>query len=88
MECMVAAGAGIGLAEETARRLVLQTFLGSAHLAQASDEPLTELRRKVTSPGGTTAAGLAVLEARGLEDMIIAAVKSACARSQELGRSG
>jgi len=88
MECMVAAGEGVGLSEETARRLVLQTFLGSAHLAQASDDPLPELRRKVTSPGGTTAAGLAVLEARGLEEMIIAAVSAACIRSQELGRSG
>lgn len=85
MECMVEAGIGLGLEKETARHLVLQTFLGAAHLAKTSDDSLPELRRKVTSPGGTTAAGLAVLEEKGLNDMIIEAVNAACARSLELG---
>jgi pyrroline-5-carboxylate reductase len=88
MECMVEAGVGLGLKEETALNLVVQTFLGAAHLAKASDDSLPELRRKVTSPGGTTAAGLAVLEEKGLRDMIIGAVGAACARSLELGKKG
>jgi pyrroline-5-carboxylate reductase len=86
MECMVEAGTGLGLTEETALNLVVQTFLGAAHLAKASDDSLSELRRKVTSPGGTTAAGLAVLEEKGLRDMIVEAVSAACARSLELGK--
>ncbi|MCF8144967.1 MAG: pyrroline-5-carboxylate reductase [Deltaproteobacteria bacterium] len=86
MECMVEAGAGLGLEEETALELVVQTFLGAAHLAKTSDDSLSELRRKVTSPGGTTAAGLAVLEEKGLKEMITAAVNAAWARSRELGK--
>jgi pyrroline-5-carboxylate reductase len=86
MECMVDAGVGLGLKKETALDLVIQTFLGAAHLAKASDDSLTELRRKVTSPGGTTAAGLAVLEEKGLRETIINAVNAACARSLELGK--
>jgi pyrroline-5-carboxylate reductase len=88
MECMVEAGVGLGLREETAHNLVVQTFLGAARLAKASDDSLPELRRKVTSPGGTTAAGLAVLEEKGLRHMIIGAVNAACARSLELGKKG
>lgn len=86
MECMVAAGVGLGLKEKTAHNLVVQTFLGAAYLAKTSDDPLPELRRKVTSPGGTTAAGLAVLEEKGLKEMILEAVSAACARSLELGK--
>jgi len=86
MECMVEAGVGLGLKQETALKLVVQTFLGAAHLAEASDDSLSELRWKVTSPGGTTAAGLAVLEEKGLRDMIMEAVNAACARSRELGK--
>jgi len=86
MECMVEAGTGLGLKEETALNLVVQTFLGAAHLAKASDDSLSELRRKVTSPGGTTAAGLAVLEEKGLRDTIVEAVSAAWARSLELGK--
>jgi len=86
MECMVEAGAGLGLKEETALILVVQTFLGAAYLAKASGDSLSELRRKVTSPGGTTAAGLAILEENGLQDMIVEAVNAACDRSLELGK--
>jgi pyrroline-5-carboxylate reductase len=86
MECMVDAGVGLGLKKETALDLVIQTFLGAAHLAKTSDDGLPELRRKVTSPGGTTAAGLSVLDEKGLRETIIGAVNAACARSLELGK--
>lgn len=86
MECMVAAGAGVGLPEETAHNLVVQTFLGAAHLAKTSDDSLSELRRKVTSPGGTTAAGLAVLDEKDLSGIIQDTIRAAYARSLELGK--
>lgn len=86
MECLVEAGVQNGLKEETSLNLVVQTFLGAAHLAKTSDDSLSHLRRKVTSPGGTTAAGLAVLEEKGLREMIMEAVNAACARSRELGK--
>ena len=87
MECMVDAGVAVGLKSDTSLRLVIQTFLGAAHLAKESEHPLSRLREMVTSPGGTTAAGLAVFDKMGLEDMIRKAVGSACERSVELGKN-
>lgn len=85
MECMVEAGQAVGLERETCLSLVVQTFLGAAHLAKASDEPLSRLREMVTSPGGTTAAGLAVFERMGLRETVLKAIDAACTRSVELG---
>ncbi|MBC8418866.1 MAG: pyrroline-5-carboxylate reductase [Pseudomonadota bacterium] len=87
MECMVEAGIAVGLEKETALSLVIGTFLGAAHLAKASDDSLSELRQKVTSPGGTTAAGLAVFDEKGLKKMTIDAIDAACKRSLELGKN-
>jgi len=86
MEAMVDGGAVVGFDRETATRLVLRTFLGSALLAAESDRSLSELREMVTSPGGTTAAGLAVLENRGLAETLKAAVRAARDRAVTLGR--
>lgn len=86
MECFAEAGKEVGFDEETALRLVKQTFLGAAHLAAQSPETLARLREMVTSPGGTTAAGLAVLDQKGLHGIIQEAVKAACARSVALGK--
>jgi pyrroline-5-carboxylate reductase len=87
MECMVDAGVGVGLERATALSLVIQTFLGAAHLAKSSEHPLSRLREMVTSPGGTTEAGLGVLEKMGLEETIRKAVEAACKRSVELGKN-
>lgn len=86
MEGMISAGAAVGLEKETAYRLVIQTFIGAAHLAKDSGESPSKLRERVTSPGGTTEAGLGVLEASGLETMLRKAVEAAYNRSIELGR--
>ncbi len=86
MEAMVDGGGAVGFDRETATRLVVQTFLGSALLAAESDRSLGELREMVTSPGGTTAAGLAVLENRGLAETMNAAVRAARDRAVTLGR--
>jgi len=84
---MVDAGVAVGLERETSLRLVVQTFIGAAHLAKESDEPLSELRQMVTSPGGTTAAGLAVFDEKGLEEITVKAIDAACKRSLELGKN-
>jgi pyrroline-5-carboxylate reductase len=87
MECMTDAGVALGLKRDTCLRLVIQTFLGAAHLAKESEHSLSRLREMVTSPGGTTAAGLAVFDQMGLESMIQKAVRSACERSVALGKN-
>jgi pyrroline-5-carboxylate reductase len=87
MECLVTAGVAVGLPEDTAQRLVIQTALGAGQLAKESRESLSRLREMVTSPGGTTAAGLAVFDRMGLEEMTTKAIEAAWNRSMELGKS-
>ena len=86
MECMVNAGVAVGLKRDASLRLVVQTFLGTAHLAKESELSLNALREKVTSPGGTTAEGLAIFNRMGIEDMTLKSVEAACNRSRELGK--
>jgi pyrroline-5-carboxylate reductase len=88
MECFVEAGVAVGLEKEVSRRLVVQTFLGAAHLAKNSRTPLSGLREMVTSPGGTTQAGLAAFDRLGLERIVLSAVQAAHRRSVELGQKG
>ena len=61
------------------------TFIGAAKLAAASDEPLSVLRERVTSKGGTTAAALSVMTERDLPAVIAAALEAARSRSAEMG---
>lgn len=87
MECFVEAGEKLGFDRETSTRLVVETIMGSAHLVRESEKSLSQLREMVTSPGGTTAAALAVLEERGLDSIIREAVEAACRRGAELGEN-
>ena len=82
----IAAGVLVGLPRPTAVALTTQTLLGAARLLAEGDEGPEALRAAVTSPGGTTAAGLRVLEARAVRSAVIEAVAAATARSAELGR--
>ena len=85
-ESLIDAGVLNGLSRPAASALVVQTLLGSARLlAESGDEPET-LRAAVTSPGGTTAAGLRALEARAVRSAFMEAVAAATERSRELGR--
>ncbi len=84
MEAMIAAGRAMGLDEKIARQLTLQTALGAAQMAITSDEGPAELRRKVTSPGGTTQAALNVFESEHLRDTFLKALIAARDRSREL----
>jgi len=84
-EAMIEAGVLAGLPRDVSYALSVQTLLGAATLlADGSDGP-EALRAAVTSPGGTTAAGLQVLEQRGLRAAFLDAVAAATARSQHLG---
>src|SRR5260370_975149 len=83
-EALVEAGVLAGLTRDVADDLVRQTFLGAAHLLAGPESP-SALREAVTSPGGTTAAALRVLEARGVRAAFLDAVAAAAARSRELG---
>ncbi|MBS1885722.1 MAG: pyrroline-5-carboxylate reductase [Actinobacteria bacterium] len=84
-EAMVDAGVLLGLPRDTAVALVSQTLLGSALLLVEGDQTAAELRGAVTSPGGTTAAGLLELERRGVRAAISEAIAAAAERSRQLG---
>ena len=83
-EAMADAAAELGMAPELARLLAVETALGAARMAIESDEGVAELRRRVTSPGGTTAAALDALEAGGFRTLVAQALTKAQARSQQL----
>ena len=86
MEAMQAAGEQLGLSAEAAKQLTLQTALGAAKMAIASDVDAAELRRRVTSPGGTTAEAIKVFEAQGLRDTVNQALTACRDRSEALAR--
>ncbi len=84
-EALIEAGEAVGLERATAETLALQTLLGSARLLAESGQAPDQLRANVTSPGGTTAAGLAVFENADLRGTVRSAVEAATKRSSELG---
>lgn len=86
-EAMIEAGVEMGMPREMARSLTLQTILGAARLLVESGEEPADLRRKVTSPNGTTEAAMKVMAARGFVPTFIEAIKAAARRSSELSRA-
>ncbi|GAA5796106.1 pyrroline-5-carboxylate reductase [Helicostylum pulchrum] len=84
MEAMENAGIAVGLTREDAKALTLQTCLGAARMAQESEDDLATLRRKVTSPHGTTEAAIKSMEAANIRQVIHDAVVAATDRSKEL----
>jgi pyrroline-5-carboxylate reductase len=84
-EALVEAGVLNGLPRDVAESLAAQTLLGSARLLVESGEPAAVLRANVTSPGGTTAAGLRALESAAVRAAILDAVSAATERSRQLG---
>lgn len=86
IEALEAAGIAEGLAPDDARRLARTTLIGAAALLDRTGEDPSELRRQVTSPGGTTEAALGVLMGEGgLDDLLRKAVRAAVDRSRALG---
>jgi pyrroline-5-carboxylate reductase len=85
IEQLAAAGEKLGLPKSTAMKLAMQTVLGAAKLAAQSADPPGELRRQVTSKGGTTEAALKVFEQERLAERIMKALEAASRRGAELG---
>ncbi len=85
LEALIDAGEDVGLPREAAERLAIQTVYGAAKLALDRDSSPAQLREQVSSPGGTTLAGLAALEQGGLRKILARAVAAATRRSVELG---
>ena len=85
-EALIEAGVQMGLTREVSRTLVVETMLGSAKLLAETGEDPEVLRAMVTSPAGTTAAGVRVLEARAVRSAFMEAVAAATERSRSLHR--
>lgn len=86
IEALIDGGVKIGLSRDVARNLALQTISGAVELTKQSQDHPAILRDKVTSPGGTTASGLHVLETKGFSGIVMSAVEAAYNRSLELGK--
>jgi pyrroline-5-carboxylate reductase len=86
MEALADGGVQMGLARDVALKLAMQTVYGAAKMALESNKQLGELKDEVTSPGGTTIAGLYAMEQKGFHGTVMDAVVSATKRSQELGK--
>lgn len=85
VEAMEKSAAEIGLEKQTAKQLIIQTLLGAAEMLAKSDKEPAQLRFEVTSPGGTTEAGIKVLEQNGVQSAFVSCIKEATAQSKKLG---
>ncbi len=85
-ESLIEAAVRIGFTPEVARLLVVQTMIGSADLIRKTGKPPAELRRMVTSPGGTTARAIEKFESGNLPRLVLEAVQAALERARELGK--
>ena len=86
VEAMIAAGVAEGFSAEHARALSVRTVLGAAKMLDDTKLPPEELRRRVTSPNGTTQAAIEQLDAGNVKNLLASAVRRAAERSRELGR--
>ena len=87
IESLAAGGVREGLTKEVALKLAAQTMLGSSRMIMHSDLSPSQLKEQVTSPGGTTIAGLEVMERNNIDAILRDAVTAATHRSRELGNS-
>jgi pyrroline-5-carboxylate reductase len=86
MEAIETAGVELGLKKETAHLLTLQTALGAAKMAMESNESVADLRKQVTSPGGTTEQGLKAMDKHNIDAVFSDVLKAARDRSEELAK--
>ncbi len=85
MEAFTDGAVNLGLDRVTARKLTVQTFLGAASMATDESASFSELKDRITSPGGTTIAGIQVMEQAGLRGILMDVVEAAAMRGEELG---
>jgi len=86
IEALADGGVKLGLEQNVAMQLAIQTTLGAAEIMLESKMSPEELRKMVVTPGGTTAAGLAVMEKLGTRESLIAAIEAATKRGQEMAK--
>jgi len=84
VEALEKAAKEMGLDEETARNFIVQTLQGASEMLRQTTKEAAQLRQAVTSPGGTTEAGISVLESQNVQSAIVECVKTAEARSKQL----
>ncbi|WP_042458134.1 pyrroline-5-carboxylate reductase [Neobacillus dielmonensis] len=87
IEAMEESAAEIGLEQQMAQQLIIQTLIGAAEMVKNSIKSPEQLRREVTSPGGTTEAGIRVLEEHGVQQAFVSCIKAATAQSKKLGEA-
>ena len=85
VEAMEKGAAEIGLDQEIAKKLIIQTFIGAAEMVKVSPKASKQLRKEVTSPGGTTEAGIKILEENHVQHAFIECMKAATAQSKKMG---
>jgi pyrroline-5-carboxylate reductase len=85
MEAMTDAAVMMGMDRHTAKALTIQTFRSAAEMAERSTISFSDLKDMITSPGGTTIAGIRVLEKAGLRGTVMDVIEAAAKRSAELG---
>jgi pyrroline-5-carboxylate reductase len=86
VEAMAEAGEGLGIPKETAQKLAIETLAGAAETLKKTGKTAQELKEMVVSPGGTTLAGLKVLEDRDMRSIVIDAITGAARRAKELSK--
>ncbi|RSD27344.1 pyrroline-5-carboxylate reductase [Mesobacillus subterraneus] len=84
VEAMEKSAVEIGLEKHTAKQLIIQTLLGAAEMLTKTDKEPSQLRFEVTSPGGTTEAGISILEQHGVQSAFVSCIKEAAAQSKRL----
>ncbi len=85
IESMTKSGVALGLDEETAEQLSIQTALGASMMASSSEDSARELRVKVTSPNGTTQAAIGSFQDQNFEMLVSHAMRAAFDRAREMG---
>lgn len=86
-EAMEKGAVELGLEADLAKDFIVQTLMGAAEMLAASPKPASQLRKEVTSPGGTTEAGLKVLAAREVDKAVIECIKTAAEKSKSMGKT-
>lgn len=87
VEAMEKGAVEIGLDPEVARKLIVQTFIGAAEMVSVSQKSSKQLRKDVTSPGGTTEVGIQILEENRVQQVFVECIKAATAQSKKMGHA-